>query len=80
MIEIAELPLPGVLRFLEETWRENLASLMGAGFSDCEADLNVERNKSQLLEGEHPKLSHHFLDIWYEGISVGTLWLASQDD
>ncbi len=80
MVELIALTAPEVTEFLEVTWAEYRESLLGAGFSEHEADLNIERNKSQILEGDHPKPNHHFLDIRHEGSSVGTLWLASQDD
>ena len=80
MVELIALSSPDVSQFLEVTWKEYRESLREAGFSDREADLNIERNKSQILDGDYPKPNHHFLDIRHEGVSVGTLWLASQDD
>ena len=80
MIELAALSPSDATHFLEVTWTEYRESLLGAGFSAQEADLNIERNKSEILDGGFPRPHHHFLDIRHENQSVGTLWLASQED
>ena len=80
MIQLVTLTSAQTAQFLSATWTDYRESLLGAGFSEVEADLNIERNKLQILDGEMPKPNHHFLDAQHEDVSVGTLWLASRGD
>ena len=43
-----------------------------------EADRNVARNRSTLLEGGRPVPGQHILDVINDGSIVGTLWLGHQ--
>ncbi len=80
MIQLVTLNSAQRAQFLGATWTDYRESLLGAGFSEAEADLNIERNKSQILDGETPKPNHHFLNAQHDDVSVGTLWLASRGD
>src|ERR1700733_5151199 len=78
MIELVEKPEAVLATWLATMWTEYHADLLAAGMSVAEADRNVERNRTNLLDGERPSAGQHILDVVSDGAVVGTLWLGHQ--
>jgi ribosomal protein S18 acetylase RimI-like enzyme len=78
VVELREKPPAGVAAWLASMWVGYREELLGAGMSEAEADQNIERNRSQLLDGDQLVAGQFVLDVLDEGEAVGSLWLANQ--
>ncbi|HEY5110829.1 MAG TPA: GNAT family N-acetyltransferase [Acidimicrobiales bacterium] len=57
-------------------WADYRESILSAGFSSEEADLNIERNEKTLFVDGMPNDEQHFFDVVDDETIVGTIWLA----
>jgi ribosomal protein S18 acetylase RimI-like enzyme len=78
MIELVEKSETILATWLSTMWGDYYADLLAAGMSVAEADRNLERNRSNLLDGDRPSAGQHILDVVSDGAVVGTLWLGHQ--
>jgi ribosomal protein S18 acetylase RimI-like enzyme len=78
VVELREKPPAAVAEWLASMWVGYREELLGAGMSDAEADQNIERNRSQLLDGDQLVAGQFVLDVFEGGEAVGSLWLANQ--
>jgi ribosomal protein S18 acetylase RimI-like enzyme len=78
MIELVEKTEETLATWLATMWTSYHADLLAAGMTVGEADRNVERNRTNLLDGERPAAGQHILDVVSDGAVVGTLWLGHQ--
>lgn len=61
-------------------WTDYLEQLLEAGFTQREASLNIERNKSSLFVEGSPIGDQRLFDVMDDDVLVGRLWLAKIDD
>ncbi len=69
-----------VRSWLSSMWTDYLDQLLEAGFSEREASLNIERNKSSLFVDGVPNDDQRLFDVMDDDVLVGSLWLAKMDD
>ena len=65
--------------FFSKTWEEYRVELLGAGFTNEQADTNIDQNRSQIFTDGVLNDDQHIFDVFNERERVGTLWLASKE-
>ncbi len=78
MIELVEKSEADLASWYSTIWADYHANLLAAGMSNEEADENVERNRTHLMDGFRPSSGQHILDVISDSVPVGTLWLGHQ--
>ena len=75
-MELKEKTREESTEWLAEMWVSYRHALLDAGMSEEAADQNIERNRSQILDGDALVEGHYVLDVMSDGETVGTLWLS----
>ncbi len=69
-----------VAAWLTTMWTDYREQLLGAGFTQRDASLNIERIKANLFVDGVPNGDQRLFDVLDDGARVGSLWLAKTDD
>jgi ribosomal protein S18 acetylase RimI-like enzyme len=79
-MELKEKPPADVAEWLVVMWADYRKDLLGAGMSESEADKNIERNRTQLFDGDELVKGQYVFDVINEVATIGTLWLADRSE
>jgi ribosomal protein S18 acetylase RimI-like enzyme len=77
-MELREKSPEDLAAWFEVMWTGYREELLKSGMTDEGADENIERNRSQLLNGDQLVEGQYVLDVINEGETIGTLWLSDQ--
>jgi ribosomal protein S18 acetylase RimI-like enzyme len=78
IVELREKPPADLSNWFEVMWTGYREELLGSGMTEDEADKNIERNTTQLFNGDQLAEGQYVLDVVNEGETIGTLWLADR--
>jgi ribosomal protein S18 acetylase RimI-like enzyme len=78
MVELREKPPAEFAQWWAAMLVGYREELLGSGMSEADADANIERNNSQLLDGDQLVEGQYVLDVIEDSETVGVLWLSDQ--